>query len=336
MYETFFRLSANPFQLNPDPALYFDSKGHRKAAAYLRYGAMQGEGFILMTGEIGAGKTTLIRALLRMVDPNEVIAAQLVSTQLDAEDLLRAVATAFDLKVGDTSKAALLGVIEGFLTTLSRQRRRALLVVDEAQNLTARAMEELRMLSNFQIGERPMLQSFLVGQPELRSMMRDPSMQQLRQRIIATCHLGPLEAEETQLYIEHRLRMVGWAGDPAIDAPVFAAVHESAGGIPRRINALCGRLLLGAYLSRVHEIRLEDAVAAINEMRDEGGPDTSPAPAARPAERSSDLARPMMASSVIARLDRLERTVNTILEIVRAQAPGDRRRFSDLPRKGRS
>jgi len=325
MYEAFYGLSGSPFQLSPDPSFFFESKGHRKAFAYLKYGVFQGEGFIVVTGEVGAGKTTLVRALLRGLDPNRVVAAQLVSTQLEANDLLRAVAIAFGLPVKDAGKAELLGALEAFLTSLVPQGRRALLVVDEAQNLTPQAMEELRMLSNFQLGDRALLQSFLLGQPELRDLMRAPSMQQLRQRISASYHLGPMEAEETRAYVEHRLQRVGWKGDPSFDPQFFAALHEATGGIPRRINTLCNRILLGAFLAEGHEIAPAAATEAVEELRGELGAEEPMAsvPAQREApepDRASAVVRPFVVSSIVARLDRLENNVNTALDLLRSMS----------------
>jgi len=330
MYESFFRLSGSPFQLNPDPTFFFGSKGHRKAHAYLQYGVYQREGFIVITGEVGAGKTTLVRALLRELDPSTVVAAQLVSTQLEADDLLRAVAIAFGLPVKDAGKAELLAGIEAFLTSLVPQKRRALLVVDEAQNLSPSAMEELRMLSNFQIGDQALLQSFLIGQPQLRDLMRSPSMQQLRQRIIASDHLGPMEPEETRAYIEHRLRQVGWKEDPSFEPQAFAALHEATGGIPRRINSLCNRLLLGAYLAQAHEITAAAVQRALDEIREEVGTEEPvlalrPAPLPADMDRPGGVVRPFAFSAIAARLDRLEQSVNTMLELVRGLAAPERR-----------
>ena len=332
MYESFFGLSGSPFQLNPDPTFFFASKGHRKAHAYLKYGVYQKEGFIVITGEVGAGKTTLVRALLKEVDPSNIVAAQLVSTQLDADDLLRAVAIAFGLPAKDTGKAELLAGIEAYLTSLVPQKRRALLIVDEAQNLTPRAMEELRMLSNFQIGEQALLQSFLVGQPQLRDLMRGPSMQQLRQRIIATYHLGPMEPEETRAYIEHRLQQVAWKSDPSFEPEAFELLHQATGGIPRRINSLCNRVLLAAFLAESHEISAQLVSQALEELREEFGADDSvpaaPAPVSPPADpdRSVGVVRSLALSSIAARLDRLERGLNTALELLRNLSPGENRR----------
>ena len=261
MYESFFGLTGKPFQLNPDPSFYFGSRGHKRAFAYLEYGLYQSEGFIVITGEIGAGKTTIVRSLLEQLDREKVVAVQLVSTQLDADDMLRAVGAAFGIPVKSVDKAMLLASLEAFLCQLAVGKKRALLIVDEAQNLTPRAVEELRMLSNFQLGDQALLQSFLVGQPELRSMMHGEQMQQLRQRVIASYHLGPLDKEETRGYIEHRLKHVDWKDDPHFDPACFDLIHTLTGGIPRRINTLCNRLLLAAFLAERHVLETADVQA---------------------------------------------------------------------------
>lgn len=272
MYESHFGLSGPPFQLNPDPAFYFDSRGHSSALAYLKFGVHQGEGFIVVTGEIGAGKTTLVRTLLRELDPEKVVAAQIVSTQLEAGDLLRSVVTAFGIPSKSLSKADLIATIEGFLTLLATKNRRALLIVDEAQNLSREAVEELRMLSNFQLGNQALLQSFLVGQPELRTILTSKSMEQFRQRVIASCHLGPMDRAETRAYIEHRLQRVGWQGhNPAFEATAFDEVFRWTSGVPRRINILCNRLLLAAFLSGRQEIDAPLVAQTARELRAEIG-----------------------------------------------------------------
>jgi len=273
MYEQFYGLTGNPFQLNPDPSFFFGSRGHRRAYAYMQYGLYQGEGFIVLTGEVGAGKTTLIRNLLQQLDLAKVNAAQLVSTNLDAHSLLRAVAIAFGLPVREHDKARLIAELEAYLVSLVPQQKRALLIVDEAQNLTLQAVEELRMLSNFQLKNKALLQSFLVGQSELRQLMRSSKMQQFRQRVIASYHLGPLDSDESRAYVEHRLKHVGWTGDPRIEEEAFHLVHAFTGGIPRRINTLCNRVLLAVYLSEKHSIgneEVEDVIVELNREFDEG------------------------------------------------------------------
>jgi putative secretion ATPase (PEP-CTERM system associated) len=322
MYESFYGLTGKPFQLNPDPAFLFASKGHSSAYAYLKYGVFQGEGFIVVTGEIGAGKTTLVRALLEELDPRRVVAAQLVSTMLDSDNLLRAVATAFGLAVRGEDKAHLLAGLEAFLTSLVTQNKRALLVVDEAQNLTPQAMEELRMLSNFQLGDRALLQSFLVGQPELRDLMRAPTMQQLRQRIIASYHLGPMDKAETRAYVEHRLQRVGWKGDPSIETEAFARIYDATGGIPRRINQLCNRLLLAGYLAEKHELTLAEVEDVVREMGFElsADPPRAPVMLLPTAQRHGAGAEGAAVdfASLAGTVDRIDGNIDVILDMLQS------------------
>ena len=269
MYESFYGLTSKPFQLNPDPAFYFGSKQHRRATAYLEYGLHQNEGFIVVTGEIGAGKTTIVRGLLDKLDSSKVVAAQLVSTQLDAEDTLRMVAAAFGVNIRSLGKSEVLLALEAFLVDVTRQGKRCLLIVDEAQNLTAHAVEELRMLSNFQFETQALLQSFLIGQPEFRGIMQSPHMQQLRQRVIAACHIGPMDHEETRGYIEHRLKCAGYTGEPLFEIDACEAIHKASGGIPRRINSLCDRLLLSGFLAGKKEFGLAEVEEVAKELNEE-------------------------------------------------------------------
>lgn len=252
MYESYYGLSAKPFQLRPDPHFFFGSKGHKRAMAYLEYGLSQGEGFIVITGEVGAGKTTLVRNLLNRIPLDQIVAAHIVNTSLDPEDTLRMVVSSFGLPYEGQSKAELLNRLELFLRGVDRQGKRALLVIDEAQNLNARTVEELRMLSNFQTDDRSLLQTFLIGQPEFRATLHSPTMQQLRQRVIASYHLGPMDAQETRAYVEHRLATVGWKGDPAFDDDAHAAIYAYSGGVPRKTNTLMDRVLLMGYLEELH------------------------------------------------------------------------------------
>jgi putative secretion ATPase (PEP-CTERM system associated) len=321
MYEEFYKFSGKPFQLNPDPSFYFASKGHSRAFAYLKYGVYQGDGFIVITGEIGAGKTTLVRTLLEELDAQSIVAASLVSTQIDPADLVHAVAGAFGLPNNGLSKPEMLARFEAFLTSLVAEDRRALLLVDEAQNLKPEAMEELRMLSNFQLGPRPLLQSFLVGQPELRDILRAPSMEQLRQRIIASYHLGPMDRRESRAYVLHRLDRVGWSGDPKFADAVFDRLFEATGGLPRMINSVCNRLLLSACFEEKHEIGAADIAETLSEMRDELGPKSQAAAPASAAARSeardgSTFARPLVSSALTVRLERIEKSVAQAVELL--------------------
>ena len=269
MYESYYGFSHKPFQLNPDPSFYFGSRQHQRAMAFLDYGLHQNEGFIVITGEIGAGKTTLVRSLLRTLNSDEVIAANLVSTQLDANDMLKMVAAAFGVRVANTDKAQVLLSLEAYLTSVAHEGKRCLLIVDEAQNLTAKAVEELRMLSNFQLDTHALLQSFLVGQPEFRQMLESPDMQQLRQRVIAACHIGSMDQDETQGYVEHRLKCVGWKDSPQFDPDVFPAIFEASGGVPRRINSICDRLLLSGFLANKRTFSKDDVTEIAEEFKDE-------------------------------------------------------------------
>lgn len=288
MFEAFFDLKSAPFQLSPDPGFFFQSEGHGRALAYLKYGVYQREGFIVVTGEIGAGKTTLLRTLIESIDASKVVAAQIVNTQLNEGDLLASICAAFGVDAAGHSKAQVLHSLEAFFTALAVSGRRALLIVDEAQNLGIREIEELRMLSNFQLGNQALLQSFLVGQPELRGKLAAPSMEQLRQRVIASCHLGPLTGQETAAYVAHRLRSAGWTGEPIFDAGALAHVHQATGGIPRRINLLCSRLLLGAYLRSERQVNAEHARVTAKELQEEM---SAPQPAALgPVHTTGDLA----------------------------------------------
>ena len=248
MYESYYGLASKPFQLNADPLFYFGSKQHQRAKAYLEYGLHQSEGFIIITGEVGAGKTTILRGLLDHLDPAQVIAANVVSTQLGADDILRMVCAAFGTEIKDTTKSGLLLALEAGLQAHRLAGRRCLLIIDEAQHLSYAALEELRMLSNFQSGTHALLQSFLVGQPEFRDIIFSPRMQQLRQRIIASCHIGPMDEDETRGYVEHRLKCAGATDRPVFRQEAFAAVYRASGGVPRRINLICDRLLLSGFL----------------------------------------------------------------------------------------
>ena len=262
MYESYYGLSNKPFQLNPDPNFYFGSKQHRRAKAYLDYGVSRNEGFIVITGEIGAGKTTLLRTLIDGLHGSNVVVGHLVTTQLGAEDTLRMVGASFGFKVKDVPKSELLITLEAFLISQTSKGKRCLLIVDEAQNLTPRAVEELRMLSNFQFGNQALMQSFLVGQPEFREILQRPEMEQFRQRVAATCHIGPLDLDETRHYIEHRLKCAGSTGKPSFDPAVFEAIFQTSGGIPRRINSVCDRLLLAGFLA--NKVHLE--IGDVNEV----------------------------------------------------------------------
>ncbi|MEM1133024.1 MAG: XrtA/PEP-CTERM system-associated ATPase [Pseudomonadota bacterium] len=255
MYESYYGLTARPFQLTPDPQYYFDSRTHRKALSYLGYGLAQGEGFIVITGEVGSGKTTLVGHLMETIDRDRLNAAQIVTSQLSSEDLLRLTAEQFGVSSQGMEKAALLRALESHFQAEARAGRRCLLIVDEAQNLDRTALEQLRMLSNFQLGSQALLQIFLLGQPEFRDMLRnDPSVEQLRQRIIATHHLEGMNVDEVRPYIAHRLARAGGDGRPSFSDAAIAEIAEATQGIPRSLNRLMSRILLMGAIEKVDHI----------------------------------------------------------------------------------
>jgi putative secretion ATPase (PEP-CTERM system associated) len=271
VYESFYHLQGKPFQLSADPRFFFSSRGHRRAMAYLMYGVYQGEGFIVITGEIGAGKTMLANTLALKRAAGKWVQANVVSTNLRGDDMVRMVAAAFDLPQ-DRSKAVVLSRVEKFLLACNRQGKRALLVVDEAQNLPAKSIEELRMMSNYVSASKPLLQTFLLGQPELRATLQSPDMEQLRQRIIASCHLGPMDRADTEAYIVHRLQTVGWRNDPSFSEDAFEGIFQHTGGIPRKINSLCDRLMLMGRLDEKHAFTGSDVAAVVDDMNQDFAP----------------------------------------------------------------
>lgn len=271
MFDEFFGLTGRPFQLTPDPGFYFESATHRKALSYLGYGLAQGEGFIVITGEVGAGKSTLVAHLMATIDPGRLTAAQIVTSKLGGEELVHVVAQAFGLHVDGHDKASALGAIEGFLHEEARAGRRCLLIVDESQNLSIEALEELRMFSNFQLGAHPLLQTLLLGQPEFRDTLNThPGLEQLRQRVIATHHLEAMEPGEVQAYVEHRLALVGWTGNPLIDPRVYPALYEASAGVPRRINQIANRVLLLAAVEQRREIDPGMLAQVVDELQGDG------------------------------------------------------------------
>ena len=274
MYDQFYGFTGRPFQLTPDPAFYFESGTHRKAMSYLGYGLAQGEGFIVITGDVGAGKTTLVGHLMNTIDPNRLTAVKLVSTQVEGDDLLRLVAEQFGIEWEGQSKAELLRAIEQYLRDQARAGRRTLLIVDEGQNLSISALEELRMLSNFQLGGHSLLQIFLLGQPEFRqTLFHSPALEQLRQRVIATHHLDPMEPEEVEPYILHRLGKVGWKGDPSFAPEAFELIFDYSDGVPRKLNVLVSRLLLFGAVEELHRISAQHVRNVIAEVEADRGID---------------------------------------------------------------
>ncbi|QIB64729.1 AAA family ATPase [Kineobactrum salinum] len=269
MYDQFYRFNAEPFRLSPDHAFAYAHKGYTKARAYMAYAFLRAEGFVMITGRPGTGKTTLIGALLDQLAGENVTLANLVCTQLQADDLLKLVAYEFGVAPAVVHKGELLQRLTQQLKSWYRDGRRALLIVDEAQDLSVSAMEELRLLTNIQVDGRPLLQIFLLGQPELRELVLSPELEQVHQRIVAATHLRPLELDETEAYILHRLEVVGWCGDPSISRAIFPLVYKFSEGIPRRINLICSRLLLHCAVEQRHRVTVADMQEVVRELQDE-------------------------------------------------------------------
>ncbi len=348
MYTDYYGLSDRPFQLTPDARFWFESRTHKKAMAYLGYGLAQGEGFITITGDVGAGKSTLVAHLMATIDRERLNAIGIVSTQVEGDDMLRLAGQGLGLATEGVAKAQLLDRIEQRLGEEARAGRRVLLIVDEAQNLPVSALEELRMLSNFTAQGQALIQIFLLGQPEFRDRVAaDPGLEQLRQRVIATHHLDPMEASEVEPYFVHRLAVAGWQGRPGFGPDAAAAIFRHTGGVPRRINQLAARLMLYAAMEQLESIDANavesvaaDMAADRPEVREERvlplrgasssrEPEAAPA-AAQPSEPVRDFAMERRVAALEARLEEQEAALRRVLTLLvdwvenGQQAPGYR------------
>jgi putative secretion ATPase (PEP-CTERM system associated) len=296
MYEAFYGFNERPFQLTPTPHIFYAGKLHKRALAYLQYGLSQGEGFIVITGDIGTGKTTIANQLLAKLDHDHILARQIVTAKLAPDDLLRMITAVFQLPIQQHNKASYLDAISNFLTQLHHQGKRALLLVDEAQNLPLESIEELRMLSNFQLAGKPLLQSFLLGQNELNAIIQAPNMEQFRQRIIASSNLSALSLEETAAYIQCRIEQAG-ACASLLHEDCFAPIHQFTQGIPRRINNLMDRVLLFGFLEEKQPLTAQDVEQVIQELASEIAYQTPPAASASATQPTTTLFAPQNATA---------------------------------------
>ncbi|QDZ07718.1 AAA family ATPase [Sphingomonas panacisoli] len=320
MHDDHYGLSERPFALTPDPKFWFDTATHRKAMAYLGYGLSQGEGFIVITGDVGAGKTTLVGHLMAMIDRDRLHAIKLVSTQIEADDLLRIVAGGLGVEAAGLSKAQLLVAIERGLHAVARSGRRTLLIVDEAQALHVNALEELRMLSNFQAGGHALLQIVLLGQPEFRAALNGSDrLEQLRQRVIAVHHLDPMGREEVEPYVAHRLSLAGWRGNPDFTPDAIEALYRGSDGVPRRLNQLAARVMLQGAIERLDVIdgKTVDLVAAdINgDMPVVAAPAVQPQAVPLPMSQPISIA-PDRFAAIEARLEEQDAALRRVLALL--------------------
>lgn len=323
MYDAFYKLAGAPFQLTPDSRFFFGSTGHSRAISHLIYGLSQEEGFIVVTGEVGAGKTTLVEQLWAQLDRATYAMGRIVTTLVSGDDLLRLAVGSLGVEGSGADKATLLRRFEQAVRAHHAAGRRCLLVVDEVQNLPLGALEELRMLSNITIDGRASLQTILLGQPQFRAMLGGKDLEQLRQRVLASYHLGPLSEPETRAYVEHRLRTVGWSDDPHWTDGAFATLFRETGGLPRRINTLCGRVLLYGALEETHVVTAEMVEATAAELaRDLGA--GQPVPQAEPRIETSEERNTEQLDGRIAALEdgvaRQGRTLHRLVELIGAYA----------------
>ncbi len=292
MYEEFFGLKKKPFELVPNPDFLYLSRSHSRAGTYLDYAMRENTGFILLTGEVGAGKTTIIRKLLGTLGPN-VRVSKIFNTRLDGDQLIATINDDFGIGIEGRSKVQMLKDLYHFLIEQYGAHRRAVLIVDEAQNLSIESLEELRMLSNLETNDTKLLQILLVGQPELKKILSVPELRQLRQRISIHCHINPLTPEETAQYVLHRLEVAGNRDAVVFEGDSLPLIHEYCGGIPRLINVLCDFLLLSAFAEQTRAVTedLVDEVASDGQFEGQFLPRTTPR-RPRPAPPSVQVERP--------------------------------------------
>jgi len=309
MYDGFYNLTQKPFQLSADPDFFFRSSVHKRALAYMQYGLTQGEGFVLVTGSPGTGKTMLVKSLIQNLNKDKLLIGLMVTSQVGPEDTLRMVASTFGFQYLHNDKASLLTSFEKFIVEKAREGVRLLLIVDEAQNLPKQSLEELRMLTNLDVNGMQVFQVFLIGQPELKRTVYANDMEQLKQRIVSTYHLDPLDAEETKEYILFRLQTAGWQGTPEFTTSVFEDIHEFSAGVPRRINSLCDRLLLFGFLEELSVIDSDAVEKVVTEVQEEmllESPDELQSASSISSTRYADIE----AGSLDERLARIENEIH--------------------------
>jgi len=274
MYNKFFNLNKKPFQLNADPEFFFGSKIHSRALAYMNYGLTQGEGFVVVTGEPGLGKTMLVRQLVQNLNTENIVIGVMVTSHVDSDETIKIVAATFGIRYEGDDKTTTLEQIKNYFTEQTKQGKRVLLIVDEAQHLPKGALEELRMLADFVVDDVLPFQVFLVGQKELAQTLYASDMDQFRQRIVATFQLKALTEEETKVYILFRLEKAGWDHNPEFEDAIFLDIYIFTQGIPRKINTFFDRLLLYGYLEELTLITPKEIEKVINEILEES-PDFS-------------------------------------------------------------
>ncbi|BCR05285.1 ATPase [Desulfuromonas versatilis] len=300
MYESFFGLKSKPFELVPNPAFLFPSASHKKALNYLQYGIRERAGFILFTGEVGAGKTTIIRDIVNNLE-DDVALSLVFNTSVNGEQLIAMINEDFGLEATGKGKVELLRELNDFLVERAAERVRPILIIDEAQNLSAEALEEIRLLSNLEADSFKLIQIILVGQPELKKVLSRNELRQLRQRISINCHLDSLSRQETEDYVYHRLETAGNRAALDWQKGTFDALFNYSGGIPRLINVFCDFVLLAAFVEETRQLTLAMVEEVIGDVA--WVPPNVPA-----VENSSLIAHhsSLNFEEIIERIDRLE------------------------------
>ena len=266
VYLEYYGLSDPPFDITPNPRFLFYSAKHREAYNHLLYGIRERKGFIQLTGEVGAGKTTLCRALLENLDPGRYSTALILNPVMSAEELVKTVGLEFGLPVHGLDRLDILGVINQFLLQQVERNRETVLIIDEAQDLTDELLEQVRLLSNLETDDRKLVQIVLMGQPELRDRLNDPRMRQLRQRITVRYHLMPLNRGEVSQYVHHRLHVCGGNGIPNFTRLALWRVYQYSRGIPRLVNAICDKALLAGFVAQNERIDFRIVGRAVREL----------------------------------------------------------------------
>jgi general secretion pathway protein A len=266
MYLDFFQLAEFPFNVTPDPRFLFFSERHREAFDSLLYGVEHRKGFVVLTGEVGCGKTTICRSVLNSL-PGTTHSAFILNPSLTASQLIRAILIDLHIEPKGGDKLVHIAQLNRFLLQCLEKSENVAVIIDESQNLDPQLMEQVRMLSNLETDQHKLMQIILSGQPELKERLRRPELRQLRQRVMVHCDLEPLTTVETALYIQHRLKIAG-AADPAsvFQSAAIQQIHDCAAGIPRQINTICDRALLSAYIRKDRQITLQDVANALAEL----------------------------------------------------------------------
>lgn len=265
MYLDYYGLSEPPFDITPNPRFLFYSAKHREAYNHLLYGIRERKGFVQLTGEVGAGKTTLCRAMLEQLD-TRYATALILNPVMSPQEMVKAIALEYGLPVNGLDRLEVISVINQFLLQQVEAGKETVLIIDEAQDLTDELLEQIRLLSNLETDNRKLLQIVLMGQPELRDRLNNPSLRQLRQRITVRYHLLPLSRHEVNQYVEHRLHLCGGNGIPSFTRPALWRVYHYTQGIPRLVNALCDKALMAGFVQQRGSIDFRLINRAIREL----------------------------------------------------------------------